>query len=543
LASSLQFNNSFPESFSWKDRSTQWQGLVHSKSSFDIVIVGGGITGAAIAREAALLGLKILVVEKGDFASGTSSRSSKLVHGGVRYLEQFEFGLVQESTRERARLWKLAPELSEPLPFLFPAYEDSRVPLWKLNLGLWLYDLLAAFRTPSLHKKYSRKETIYEEPKLRKDKLEGSIFYWDGATDDAKLTLANILDARANGAQILSQVSLESVEWNPKQQTDSNEQHTVRLKNQLNGQEATVYSRVVVSALGPWTDLFPNLTQFHSRPLLKATRGSHIVVPKNKLPCKHAIVLIHPTDGRVLFSIPWGNFTVIGTTDIYDNCNPADVCIQADEVDYLIKAAQHYFPDCSFSKDDIISTWSGLRPLIAPPSDAGASEVSREHHLEFIDPGLVIIAGGKLTTHREMAEQCVNFIFNKTQNWKQPVGPQENRSKYPSRDRHFPKLKYPLRGSEFQLGETEASRFSFDDVAGILRTQMVLHLEDFMVRRTSLFYKEPNNGLDLIPRLKDIFCLELNWDESTWQSQVQAYKDYINKNVRIPTGRRPLEII
>jgi glycerol-3-phosphate dehydrogenase len=509
---------------------------------YDICVVGGGITGAAIARDAALRGLKVLLVEKDDFASGTSSRSSKLVHGGVRYLEMFEFKLVFEATRERARLWKLAPHLVTPMPFVFPTFHSSRVPLWKLNLGLWLYDILSLFRSPTLHKKWNKAATLKNEPALRSQDLVGSIFYWDGATDDALLTLSNILDARETGATILNRLQVTAIHWNQdvSQRPDAFQQIEL-LDTSCTGQGQThsAKARTVISATGPWTDEFLAKTKTAKKPLLAVTRGSHIVVPFDRLPSRHAIVLFHPKDGRVLFTIPWENFTVIGTTDVYSEENPDLVHVTAEETQYLVEAANSYFPACHIKTSDVVSTWSGLRPLLAPPDKASASQVSREHHIEWFDPGLLVIAGGKLTTHREMAEQAVDATIQHTLNWSKPIANHIEPSE--TRHRPLPRSLYPLQANEkissHALGKTEAGRLTMADVEGICRTQMVQSLEDLFVRRTQIFYKEELNGWLLIPKLKSTLCKELGWSEEIWNLEVAAYRNYLDLNILQPLGR------
>jgi glycerol-3-phosphate dehydrogenase len=521
-------------SFSWKTRRDLLARAQAPSKIYDLCIVGGGITGAAIARDAALRGLSVILVEKDDFASGTSSRSSKLVHGGVRYLEQYEFGLVMESTRERAVLWKTAPHLVTPLPFLFPAFKTSRRPLWMLSAGLWLYDLLAMFRTPTLHRTYGRERTMREEPLLRSSDLTGSIFYWDGATDDALLTLSNIVDAHALGAHCLSRVSLQQVESRPG--SDGGEQ-TLRLKDTLSGTEFTARARALVVATGPWTDASLKLGNVRFPRILKTSRGSHVVVPAAKCAVKHAIVMFHPVDGRVLFAIPWGDATVLGTTDLFDERPPEKVAIDADEVDYLLKSAMDYFPSVKLVPADVLSTWSGLRPLVAPDSDGSASSLSREHHLEWRDEGIVVIAGGKLTTNREMAEQAVDKLFEGSASWRKPLSRGFVRSKTAARP--LPPLRHAACAQEEALGLSEAGRFNEVQLREICRFQMVLTLEDLLVRRTSLFYKEPRNGLDLLPRLERVLAEELDWDAAEWQRQVAAYRAFVQLHVATPL-KRPL---
>ncbi|MEZ4814108.1 MAG: glycerol-3-phosphate dehydrogenase/oxidase [Bdellovibrionota bacterium] len=523
--------NDFPN-YSLNERSKSWNDI--DKTVFDLLIIGGGITGAGIARDAASRGLKTLLVERKDFAWGTSSRSSKLVHGGVRYLEQFEFKLVKESTQERAKLWKLAPQLVSPLAFLFPAYKSSRVPLWQLNIGLWMYDTLAKFKVPELHRKYSAKALKELEPELNQDGLSGAIHYFDGATDDARLTLANILDAHTLGATTLSRVECCAVEWNKKVPESAVASHSVELEDKLSGEKKKVQARVVVSAAGPWTDELLEKIGKAKRKLLRPTRGSHIVVKQEKLPLRHAVVMTHPVDGRVLFAIPWGDFSVLGTTDLDDSNSPDQTQITTEEVEYLINSAKYYFPKCHIVKDDVTSTWTGLRPLIAPPENVSASSVSREHFLDFADPGLLLIAGGKLTTYRQMAEDCVDKVIEDTQSWTLPVGNVAGATQ--TNERAITRLYEPTAKNGY-LGTSEAGRLNNEDVEKILATQMVLTLEDFMVRRTSIYYKEEQNGWKLVPKLKSSFQKVLAWDDAKWESEVQDYKKYLEHNMSFALGR------
>lgn len=528
-----QYTHSHP--FSWKERGEILQSIKNDPDTiYDLCVVGGGITGAGIARDAAQRGLKVLLLEKGDFAEGTSSRSSKLVHGGVRYLEHFEFALVAESTKERALLWKLAPHLAYPIPFLFPAYDNSRVPLWKLNIGLWLYDLLALFRTPSLHRKYSKSRTLKEELGLRSSGLTGSIFYWDGATDDALLTLSTAIDALHLGATPLTRTQVMKIDWNANVSQTPDQSHLIHFKDLMSNQSLSARAKVVVSAVGPWTDHFPSIKSFAFPKILATTRGSHIVVPQSRLPTTHAVVLIHPKDQRVLFSIPWGTHTILGTTDIFDDKIPDQVAINAEEVQYLLDAGNYFFPDCQLLPADVVSTWSGLRPLVAPPEGADEGSISREHYLDWREPGFMMIAGGKLTTHREMAKECVDSILENTNKWHQPL----TNSPRPCRThrRLLPTMAYPA--EKVPPLSLQKAKLTREDLVGICRTQMVLSLEDLLVRRTQLFYKENDNGLGWAEQMKDTLCQELNWTPSQWAEQMEAYQRYLEVNIYQPLGRK-----
>jgi glycerol-3-phosphate dehydrogenase len=372
---------------------------------FDLLIVGGGITGAGIARDAVLRGMKVAMFEKGDFGSGTSSKSSKLVHGGLRYLEHGEIGLVFESVSERRVQTRVAPHLVRPMPFLVPIFKDTKPGLELMNLGLWIYDSLALFRSPRMHKTFrGTKAASKMEPALRAEGLRGVIEYYDCATDDARLVLENVLDARALGADCRNYHEVVRLD-----RDGGGRVRGVVVRDRFGGAEETLRARCVVIAAGAWTDEM--IARFEvpiTRKLLRRTKGVHLVVPHEKLPLRRAITLISPVDGRVMFAIPWRERTVVGTTDTDFEGTADEVWADADDVGYLCASANQYFPDADLGPGDVIATWAGLRPLIRP-DDAGEdeSDVSREHEIFVRDDGLVIIAGGKLTTYRRMAREAV----------------------------------------------------------------------------------------------------------------------------------------
>lgn len=370
----------------------------------DLVIIGGGITGAGIARDAALRGLKVALFEKNDFGSGTSSKSSKLIHGGLRYLEHGEIGLVFESVSERRVQTRVAPHLVRPLAFLVPVYQDSKPGLELMNLGLWIYDSLALFRAPRMHKTFrGSKAAAAVEPCLRTDKLRGVIEYFDCATDDARLVLENVIDATALGADCRSYTEVTGLVRDERGRVTG-----VDTIDSLTGARDRVAGRAVVLAAGAWTDeVIRRFDLPVGRELLRRTKGVHVVVPHERLPLARACTLISPVDGRVIFAIPWRGRTVVGTTDTDFEGTADDVHADADDVRYLCESANGYFPKSELTPDDVIATWAGLRPLIRPAESVDEGAVSREHEVFVKDDGVVIIAGGKLTTYRRMAAQAV----------------------------------------------------------------------------------------------------------------------------------------
>ncbi len=370
-----------------------------ASETFDLLIIGGGVTGAGVARDAALRGLKVALVEKTDFAAGTSSKSSKLVHGGFRYLEHAQFRLVFEGTNERALLMRVAPHLVRPLEFLLPVYKHDKPGLFVLDVGLWIYDGLSKFSSPKLHRTVRAQRLGKLEPGLKREGLDGGLLYYDCATDDARLTLENIIDARALGATIANYTRAvklikegERIAGAEVQPVESEAPIAVR-------------ARVTINATGPWTDDVRKLAGENG--ILHASKGVHLVVDAKRLAPRHAVVMKQKK--RIVFCIPWGgDRTVIGTTDTYYDAPPEDVHTDAADVAYLLDLANDYFPDAKLVPDDVLATWAGVRPLIKPDSDvATASDVSREHHI-LERPGLVTIAGGKLTTYRRMAAEVVD---------------------------------------------------------------------------------------------------------------------------------------
>ena len=370
---------------------------------FDLLVVGAGITGAGIARDAAMRGLRVALVDKGDLASGTSSASSKLVHGGLRYLEHRQFSLVFESVSERARLGELAPHLVRPLPFFFPIYRKRPRPLWQIALGLTIYEALALYRIPKRHRTLRGARARAMFPTLAGDGLDGGVLYWDCATDDARLTLATARAAHDAGAWVLPYT--EVVEFGL---------HRARVdgavvRDRFSGAQHRISARVVVNATGPWADRTLGLRRQRPR-LLRPTKGVHIVVPASRLPIA-ATIAIPREDEHFAFAIPADERVFVGTTDTDYDGDYDSVQATADEVRSLLAALNDAFPDANLGPDDVVGSWGGLRPLVSPlHQDVDPMAVSREHHLAEDDDGLITIAGGKLTTYRAMAAEVVELV-------------------------------------------------------------------------------------------------------------------------------------
>ena len=374
------------------------------RGPWDLLVIGGGVVGAATARDAAMRGLRVALVERGDLGSGTSSHSSRLAHGGLRYLEHGDFRLVFEALHERATLLRIAPHLVRPLAFTFPVYRGDRVPLWKLFAGMWLYDLLAGSRNVRAHRMLGKRSLLRAEPMLRERGLVGGARYWDCQLDDARLTLATARSALAHGAALASYTAVEEL-----LRVDGRVAGA-RVRDVLTGATAEVHAPVVVNATGPWSDGLRTLEDPAAAPVLRLTKGVHVEVPRARLGHTDAITLTSAVDGRVMFVLPWGEWSYIGTTDT-DHAGTADeVHATPEDVTYLLRSANAAFPHAHLTEEDVVATWAGVRPLVQADGALSTAEVSREHAILRGAGGMLSIVGGKLTTHRRMAAQLVDRV-------------------------------------------------------------------------------------------------------------------------------------
>ncbi|MEE9472008.1 MAG: glycerol-3-phosphate dehydrogenase/oxidase [Gemmatimonadota bacterium] len=375
--------------------------------SFDVLVIGGGITGAAAARDAAARGFRTGLVEARDFGEGTSSRSSRLIHGGLRYLEQFEFDLVFEASRERRTLLRIAPHMVRPLEFLFPVYREGSVGRLKLDAGMWLYDALSLFRNIERHQMLSAQDVLWREPGLAPEGLLGGARYFDAQVDDARLVLTTVRAAAKCGAAVANRLEVVRILYEEGQAVGVRVQEKPAEPGEAS--EWDVRTHLVLNATGPWTDQTLTRAGREAPPLLRPTRGTHVHVRRDRIGHSRALIFESPLDGRIMFVLPWGDLTLIGTTDEDYEGAPEDVRPTGEDVRYLLASTNHLFPDARLDSADVISAWAGLRPLVAGEAGAEEDEVSREHVILEEPPGLLTIAGGKLTSHRAMAEEIVDL--------------------------------------------------------------------------------------------------------------------------------------
>jgi glycerol-3-phosphate dehydrogenase len=369
---------------------------------FDLVIIGGGITGAGAARDAASRGMKVALVEADDFASGTSSRSSKLIHGGIRYLENLEFHLVFEALSERQRLFDMAPHLVHPLRFILPVYKTGRVPAWKMGIGMWVYDALSLFEAPELHRYLNKAELSQEFPDLQIRDLEGGFAYYDAYMDDDRLVLETLRSAHNFGAQAANFVRAGRLQVKNKRVTE------LEVEDLVAKEKFLIKARHVISSVGPWTDDLGHKLFADWKKKLRPSKGVHLTFSRERFPLQDAVVM--GAEKRIVFAIPRHEMVIVGTTDTDFARDPAEVRAEEDDVDYLLRVIENYFPGQKIEKKDIVGCYAGVRPLIDDGSTT-ESKTSREHMIWSEPAGVTFVAGGKYTTYRNMAEQTVNHAL------------------------------------------------------------------------------------------------------------------------------------
>lgn len=378
--------------------------ILHT-TEFDLLIIGGGITGAGIALDAASRGMKVALLEKNDFASGTSSKSTKLIHGGLRYLKQFDFWLVKEVGTERAIVHKLAPHLVVPEKMILPLIEGGTYGSWLTSIGLKVYDILAAVEGEDKRKMLDKEEALATEPLLPKQILNGAGYYAEYRTDDARLTIEVLKTALKYDAKIINYVEASNFIYENKRVIG------VTAKDSLSNNSFDIKAKYVVNAAGPWVDELRQKNHSKIGKRLHLTKGVHLVVPHYKLPVQQSVYFDVP-DGRMMFAIPRGKVTYFGTTDTNYQQDKNDVQTNLVDATYLISAVNNMFPDIDISLEDIQSSWAGLRPLIHEEGKS-ASELSRKDEIFVSDTELISIAGGKLTGYRKMAERIVDLVVKK----------------------------------------------------------------------------------------------------------------------------------
>jgi len=527
--------------------------MIHrmANEEFDLCVIGGGITGVGVARESSLRGLKTALVEKADFAAGTSSKSSKLVHGGFRYLKQYDFKLVHEALVERYILLHLAPHIVWPQQCIFPVYRNSSEPPWMVRVGMVLYDLLSGGKGIRRHRMASADELASLVPILRREDLRGGALYFDAKGDDFRLVLTTVQSAVLAGAQVANYVRAAGFEMT------GSSARALHCRDELTGESFVLRARVFVNAAGPWSDQVRHLAYPSLPQRVRTTKGVHLLVPRRRLPLNHAFMVISELDGRPLFAVPWRNVILLGTTDTDFSGNPDELWASREDVDYLLRSFNYYFPTVNLSDADIISSFAGLRPLVYQP-DKPASAVTREH-IVFEAPGNVFnIVGGKLTTYRRMAEDLLNFIRKHSEVLKVPARSISIRkplyggeiSDYTAfRHRKLRELEkeyglpaeisihlldtygvhveelQPLLRQKPDLREpiVQGLPFIWAQLPYAIEHEMTVALDDFLIRRTHILSLDWDQGRAVVERVAQAMQSALGWSEEERMNQIRRY--------------------
>lgn len=448
----------------------------------DLLVIGGGIVGSCVARDAAMRGLSALLVERNDFASGTSGNSSRLLHGGIRYLSQGRIGLVREASREKVVLGRVAPHLVEPLAFVYPAGSSSGHSRWQLAVGVWLYDRLCRGQNYGPSKTMGLAALKDRVPGLDAAGVTGAVRYYDALTQDARLVIDHLRSAAAHGATARNYTTFVDA-------SRSGDAWVCAIRDEETGQSERVNARAIVNAAGPWSGDVP-----HSRVKLRPTKGVHLVIDHARLPVTDAVVMAEGQ--RILFAIPWGERTFLGTTDTDVEDLQAPVHCEPADRDYILEVVNRWFPNLNLSPSDVRSTWAGLRPLVAD-RHGNPSDISRRHEITSPEPGWWDVAGGKLTTCRLMAEQTVDRVakhlggaFETCRTAHEPLLPDHTTD-------HSGVLPPPV---------------SEELVQHICREEWVGHLDDLLIRRTSwAFYHDDLPAL--VERVAPAAAAALQWSD------------------------------
>ncbi|HYB98381.1 MAG TPA: glycerol-3-phosphate dehydrogenase/oxidase [Candidatus Limnocylindrales bacterium] len=518
----------------------------------DVVIIGCGITGAGVAREAALRGLATVVLDKGDFASGTSSRSSKLIHGGLRYLAQGDIALVREAARERAVLRRLAPHLARPTTMFIPT--ASRAGRMKMQAGLWSFEKLAGDQAGEKYGVLDRDEALAAEPGLKKSPLAGAVTFQEYMTDDARLVLETVQSAADHGALAASYAEVVSIDTDP---------CGLRLgvRDEVSGQALVVRTRSVVNAAGPWFDRVRGLSGAGAGSLLQLTRGIHLVVRSEHLPARHSVVLKSP-DGRSTFVVPRGNTVYIGTTDTHYKGDPEEPGVSEQDTDYLLQSVAATFEQAP-ARSDIVGCWSGVRPLLAQEGKS-PSEISRRDEI-MIGPGPVVaIAGGKLTTYRRMSERvCMELLRllgrtldPKVDSARVPLAGGGEAEQRAARDgapgladgRLQARLWETYGAAARDIVEAIAAsparaeclgdrcELTLAEIEHAVRREMVVSLDDLLRRRSRLAMFDTAAAIDVAPRAARVLASLLGWDDARTRQEVERATGLWSSELRTVRG-------
>jgi glycerol-3-phosphate dehydrogenase len=506
-------------------------------AEWDIIVIGGGATGVGVAIDAASRGYDTLLLEGSDFGKGTSSRSTKLVHGGVRYLEQGNVSLVMEALKERGILRQNAPHLVSDLAFVVPNYDWWEAPFY--GLGLKLYNLLSGKYGFGPSRVLSREETLERLPTLSPDGLRGGVVYYDGQFDDARLLINMVATAAEQGATLLNYVRVTGLTKDADGFVNG-----VKARDEESGEEFTATARVVVNATGPWTDHIRRYANPSVQPMISPSQGIHLVFDRSFLPGTSAIMVPHTSDGRVMFAIPWHGHTLVGTTDTPIPEAPIDPSPLETEIEFILQTSAEYLHHAP-KRSDILSIFVGIRPLVRAGNAGSTAALSRDHTIHIDESGLLNITGGKWTTYRHMAEDCVNHAMTLGKlPERECVTKGLNIHGFYSQSQKFGHLSVfgsdapaiqELMRDDAALAQrlTKALPYNGAEVIWATRNEMARTVEDVLARRTRALFLNHDAALDAAPQVASLMMQELGFDQA-WRSQQLTAFESVAKHFQPP---------
>jgi glycerol-3-phosphate dehydrogenase len=509
-------------------RSETWSQL---DQEWDILVIGGGITGAGVFRRAVAEGYRTLLVEAKDYSFGTSSRSSKLVHGGFRYLRNKQFDVTRESVREREWMLHEARNLVDPLGFLMPCPADPKISS-QFALGVVIYDLMAP---KWKHRFLSKKQMLKACPELNVEEIKGGFLYFDAKLDDARMVFRMIQESVSNGGCALNYTRVDQL-----LKTSDGHVCGALISDQTDNHfgDKEVRAKVVINASGPWSDELR--AQVNAPARLRKLRGSHLLFPRERLPLPYAVTLLHPRDRRAMFAVPWEGVTLIGTTDLdhSHSLKSGEPFATQQEIEYMLDAGRATFPSANLTHEDVLSTFAGLRPVI----NTGISDPSKESraHVVWEENGLITVTGGKLTTFRIMAEQALEMA---TKNFTHPIDLSKRKTYFEplprlsgggmilSSELAYLSGRYGVETADLMECALPGENEPIENLPNLwveirwsARTGAVEHLDDLLLRRVRLGLQIPNGGINLLEKIRQIAQPEMGWSDLKWELEVKRYK-------------------
>ena len=506
-----------------------WRRIEAHRKPWDMIVVGGGATGVGVAIDAATRGYDVLLLEQSDFGKGTSSRSTKLAHGGVRYLEQGNIGLVMEALKERGLLLRNAPHLVHDLAFVVPNYDWWEAPFY--GLGLKLYQLLAGKYGFGTSRILSREETLEHLPTLKTEGLRGGAVYYDGQFDDARLLIHMVATAFEQGATLLNYVEVTGLTKDSQGYVDG-----ITARDVETGNEFRASARVVINATGAFTDRLRLKAEPAATPMIVPSQGIHLVFDSTFLQGESAVMVPHTSDGRVLFAIPWHGHTLVGTTDTPIPTAMLEPVAMEHEIEFILATAGQYLAKAP-TRDDVLSVFAGIRPLVRATGVASTAALSRDHVIHIDRSGLVTICGGKWTTYRRMAEDCVDQAATLAQLQEKPcVTHHLHIHGFHDTAKQFgPLAVYGSDAHEIRrlietdprLGEPLHTALPYvkAEVVWAVRQEMARTIEDILARRTRALFLNARAALEMAPSVSELMVSELGWDEITRTKQLAAFRN------------------